>query len=117
MVIAGGLGYYIGIDGSSEHYDKFPGFFMCLGIVHCVWIFMAGLVLIVNPIYDWVEKGGSRETRTEAYSTDSTVRRYETAPTASVQKTVHHQPPNVVPSELSRRAYRESLIRFIADSY
>ena len=57
FLLGGMLGYVVGFQGSAVLYDRWPGFFIGMGVAALALLGILGVMLIAVPILEWVEKG------------------------------------------------------------
>lgn len=64
FLLGGMLGYIVGFQGSAVLYDRWPGFFIGMGVVALALLGVLGVMLIAVPILEWVDKGRDEDGRT-----------------------------------------------------
>ena len=105
FLLGGMLGYVVGFQGSAVLYDRWPGFFIGMGVAALALLGILGVMLIAVPILEWVEKGRNEASaRNEASGT--TVQQYVTAPDASIPTTVREGAEDDVQGNVPRRSRR-----------
>lgn len=105
LFLGGFLGYVVGFDGSAVLYNRWPGFFIGVGVSATVLMGVASVMLAAFHIMEWIEKGKTDETdRNQASGT--TVQQYVTAPDASIPTTVREGAEDDVQGNVSRRSRR-----------
>lgn len=102
----GGLyGYVVGFQGSAVLYNRWAGYFIGMGGVAMILMFVGGAMLIATPVLDWIQKGRD-EARTRSEASDPSVREYGPAPSSFIHTTVRESPEDQVQGVLSRKAER-----------
>lgn len=72
LLLGGMLGYIVGFQGSAVLYDRWPGFFIGIGVAALALFGVLGMMLIAVPILEWVEKGRD-EARAKNHASGTTV--------------------------------------------
>lgn len=105
LLLGGMLGYIVGFQGSAVLYDRWPGFFIGIGVAALALFGVLGMMLIAVPILEWVEKGRD-EARAKNHASGTTVHQHVTAPDASIPTTVREGAEDDVQGNVSRRSHR-----------
>ena len=105
FLLGGMLGYVVGFQGSAVLYDRWPGFFIGMGVAALALLGILGVMLIAVPILEWVEKGRD-EASARNQASGTTVQQYVTAPDASIPTTVREGAEDDVQGNVSRRSRR-----------